>query len=65
MKNIDIIVSISADPCPRCFTQKILQIIAKGKNVGFLTSFLTLNKEFVGKMKEHTFTCLKLLKKTF
>ena len=38
-------------------------MIAKCKDLWIFNSSLTLNKEFVEKMKEHISTCLNLLEK--
>ena len=57
IKNTDILVSLSSDQSPVSFTLRKLQIIAKGKGFWIFNSSLTLNKEFVEKMKEHISTC--------
>ena len=63
IKNTDLLASISTDHSPISFTLRRLQIIAKGKGLWIFNSSLTLNKEFVEKMKEHISTCLNLLEK--
>ena len=63
IKNADILASLSVDHSPISFTLRRLQIIAKGKGLWIFNSSLTLNKEFVEKMKGHISTCLNLLKK--
>ena len=57
IKNTDILVSLSSDQSPVSFALRKLQIIAKGKGLWIFNSSLTLNKEFVEKMKEHISTC--------
>ena len=63
INNTDILTSLSTDHSPISFTLKRSQIIAKGKGLWIFNSSLTLNKEFVEKMKEHISTCLNLLEK--
>ena len=57
------LVSLSTDHSPISFTLRRSQIIAKGKGLWIFNSSLTLNKEFVEKMKEHISTCLSLFEK--
>ena len=63
IKNTDILASLSTDHPPISFTLRRSQITAKGKGLWIFNSSLTLNKEFVEKMKEHISTCLNLLEK--
>ena len=63
IKNIDIFASLSTDHFPISFSLRRLQITAKGKGVWIFNSSLTLNKEFVEKMREHLSTCLNLFEK--
>ena len=63
IKNTDIPASLSADHFPISFTLRRSQITAKGKGLWIFNSSLTLNKEFVEKIKEHISTCLNLLEK--
>ena len=63
INNTDILASLSADHSPISFTLRRSQITAKGKGLWIFNSSLTLNKEFVEKMKEHISTCLNLLEK--
>ena len=63
IKSTDILASPSADHSPIFFTLRRLQIIAKGKGLWIFNSSLTLNKEFVEKMKDCISTCLNLLEK--
>ena len=63
INNTDILASLSTDHSPISFTLRRSQIIAKGKGLWIFNSSLTLNKEFVEKMKEHISTCLNLLEK--
>ena len=63
IKNTDVLASLSTDHSPISFTLRRSQIIAKGKGLWIFNSSLTLNKEFVEKMKEHISTCLNLLEK--
>ena len=60
---IDVLASLSTDYSPISFTLRRSPIIAKGKGLWIFNSSLTLNKEFVKKMKEHISTCLNLLEK--
>ena len=61
--NTDILASLSTDHSPISFTPRRSQITAKGKGLWILNSSLTLNKEFVEKMKEHISACLNLHEK--
>ena len=63
IENTDILASLSADHSPISFTLRRSQITANDKGLWVFNSFLTLNKEFVEKMKEHISTCLNLLGK--
>ena len=63
IKNADILASLSTDHSHILFTLRRSQITAKGKGLWIFNSSLTLNKEFVEKMKEHISTCLNLLEK--
>ena len=63
IENTDILASLSADHSPISFTLRRSQITANGKGLWIFNSFLTLNKEFAEKMKEHISTCLNLLAK--
>ena len=63
IKNTDILASLSTDHSPISFTLRRLQITAKGKGLWIFNGSLTLNKEFVEKMKEYISTCLNLLEK--
>ena len=63
INNTNIFASLSTDHCPISFTLRRSQITTKGKDLWIFNSFLTLNKEFVEKMKEHISTCLNLLEK--
>ena len=63
INNTDILASLSIDHSPISFTLRRLQIIAKGKGLWICNSSLTVNQEFLEKMKEHIPTCLSLLKK--
>ena len=56
-------MSLSTDHSPISFTLGRSQIIAKNNGLWIHNSSLTLNKEFVEKMKEHTSTCLNLIEK--
>ena len=62
-KNTDVLASLSTDHSTISFTLRRSQIIAKVKGLWIFNSSLTLNKEFVEKMKEHISTCLNLLEK--
>ena len=66
INNTDIFASLSTDHSPISFTLRRSQITAKDKGLWIFKSSLTLNKEFVEKMKE---TCplveIFLKKKTF
>ena len=63
IKNTDVLASLSTDHSPISFTIRRSKIIAKDKGLWTFKSSLTLNREFVEKMKEHISTCLNLLKK--
>ena len=63
INNTDILASLSPDHSPISFTLIRSKIIAKGKGLWIFNSCLTLNKEFVEKMKEQISTCLNLLEK--
>ena len=63
IKNTDTLAFFSTGHPPIYFTLRRLQIISKGKGLWIFNSSLTLNKEFVEKMKEHISTCLNLLEK--
>ena len=63
INNADILASLSIDHPPISFTLRRSQITAKGKVLWIFNSSLTLNKEFVEKLKEHISTCLNLLEK--
>ena len=56
-------MSLSIHHSPISFTLRRSQIRVKCKSLWVFNSSLTLNKEFVEKMKEHIFTCLNLLEK--
>ena len=60
-KKIDILASLPTDHSPLSFTLRRSPIIAKGKGLWIFNSSLTLDKEFVEKMKEHISTYLNLL----
>ena len=53
IRNTDILVCLSTDHSPISFTLRRSQTRAKGKGFWICKSSLTLNKEFVEKMKEH------------
>ena len=53
MKNTNILASLLTDHSPTSFTLRRSQILTKGENLWIYNSTLTLNKEFVEKMKEH------------
>ena len=55
LKNTAIVVSLSTVHFPLSFTLKRSQIIAKGIALWIFNSSLTLNKEFVEKMKKNTY----------
>ena len=63
IKGTDLIASLSTDHSPISFTLRRLQLIGKDKGLRIFNRSLTLNKEFVEKMKEHLSTCLNLLEK--
>ena len=63
IKNTDILASLSTDHSPISFTLRRSQITVKGKGLRIFNSSLTLNNEFVEKMKEHIASCLNLLAK--
>ena len=63
IKNTDILVSLLTDHSPIFLTLRRSDIIAKSKGLWVFNSSLTLNKEFVEKIKEHISTCVNLLKK--
>ena len=63
IKGTNLIASLSTDHSPISFTLRRLQLIGKDKGLGIFNRSLTLNKEFVEKMKEHLSTCLNLLEK--
>ena len=63
IKNTDIFASLAIDHSPISFTLKRLQVIAKGKGLWIFNSFFTLNKEFIGKIREHASICLNFLEK--
>ena len=62
IQNTDLLASLSTDHSPISFTLRRLKNL-KGKSLWIFNSFLTLNKEFVEKMKELISTCLNLLEK--
>ena len=63
MKNTNVPVSLSTNHYPISFTLQRSEIIAKEKGLCLFNSSLTLNKEFVEKMKKYISTCLNLLEK--
>ena len=63
INNTDILASLSTDHSPISVTVRRSQITAKGKGLWIFNSSLTLNKEFVEKMKNHISTYLNLLEK--
>ena len=63
IKNTNILASLLTDHSPISFTLRRSQILTKGENLWIYNSTLTLNKEFVEKMKEHISTRLNLLEK--
>ena len=63
IKNTDILTSLSYNYSPVSFTLRKSQIIVKGRGLWIFNSSLTLNKEFVQRMKEHISTCLNHLEK--
>ena len=63
IKGTDLFASLSTDHSPISFTLRRLQLIGKDKGLRIFNRSLTLNKEFVEKMKEHLSTCLNLLEK--
>ena len=56
-------MSLSTDHSPIFFALRRLHINAKSKGLWVFNSSLTLNKEFVEKIKEQISTCVNLLKK--
>ena len=63
IKNTNILASLSTDHSSLSFTLRRWQEVAQGKGLRIFKSSLTLNKEFVEKLKEHISTCLDLLEK--
>ena len=63
INNTDLLASLLADYSPISFTLRRSQTTAKDKGLRIFNSSLTLNKEFVEKMKEHISTWLNLLEK--
>ena len=62
-KNTDVLGSLSTDHSSISFILRKSQIIAKGKGLWIFKSSLTLNKEFVEKMKGYISICLNHLEK--
>ena len=54
---------VSTDHSPISFIPRRSQIIAKDRGLWIFNNSLTLNKEFVVKIKEHISNCLNLLEK--
>ena len=52
INNTDIFASLTTDHCPISFTLRGSHITAKDKGLWIFKSSLTLNKEFVEKMKD-------------